>query len=325
MNRKTTCCTFVLSCLVSFICAAAERAVDSALPDYRPVSGMSGNLTSVGSDTLANVMTLWAEEFRSLYKGVNIQVHAAGSSTAPPALSEGASDLGPMSRKMKDKELEAFEKRRGYKPTAVPVAIDALLVFVHKDNPLPGLSLPQVDAVFSRNRECGAPAAIDTWGGLGLTGQWEKERLQLYGRNSASGTYGYFKKVALCKGDFRANVNEQPGSASVVQSVGSTLSGIGYSGIGYVTSAVRALPLARRNGDALVAPSAENALSGAYPLSRLLYVYVNKPPTGAMRPLVAEFLRMILSADGQRLVEKDGYISLPAELALETLGQLELL
>ena len=324
MNRKTTFSALVLLCLASFTCVAGEQAGNSTLPDYRPVSGMSGNLSSVGSDTLANVMTFWAEAFRSLYKGVNIQVHAAGSSTAPPALTEGTSDLGPMSRRMKDKELEAFEKRHGYKPTAVPVAIDALLVFVHKDNPTAGLSLPQVDAIFSRNRECGAPAAIDTWGDLGLTGQWAPERLQLYGRNSASGTYGYFKKVALCKGDYRDNVNEQPGSASVVQSVGSTLNGIGYSGIGYVTSAVRALPLGRQDGDAFVAPSAENALSGTYPLSRLLYVYVNKPPTGAMRPLTAEFLRMVLSADGQRLVEKDGYIPLPGKLVHKTLGQLAL-
>jgi phosphate transport system substrate-binding protein len=295
-----------LSSLVSF----STLALDENLPEYTKVSGISGNVSSVGSDTLANMMTFWAEDFKRTYPNVNVQIQAAGSSTAPPALTEATSNLGPMSRKMKSREIEAFQKRYGYKPTRVRVAIDALAVFVHKDNPLEGLTIAQVDAVFSSNRKCGADKNVDRWGDLGLSGAWTGKDVQLYGRNSVSGTYGYFKKKALCKGDFKNSVNEQPGSASVVQSVSASLNGIGYSGIGYRTSGVRALPLAKK-GTNFIEANMENAVSGKYPLSRYLYVYVNKHPNKALPPMEAEFLKMILSKSGQSIVEKDGYIPLP--------------
>ena len=307
--------------LVTLLSSTAN-AVDKEIPKYEKVSGISGNLSSVGSDTLANMMTFWAEEFKRYYPNVNIQVQAAGSSTAPPALTEGTSSFGPMSRKMKSKEVESFEKRHGYKPTAIPVAIDALAVFVHKDNPIKGLSISDVDAIFSSNRKCGGDADIDRWGDLGLTGEWTAKDIQLFGRNSVSGTYGYFKKKALCKGDFKNNVNEQPGSASVVQSVSSSLNGIGYSGIGYKTSGVRAVPLAKR-GDNYITASMENAVTGKYPLSRFLYVYVNKHPNKPLAPMEAEFVKMILSQAGQQIVEKDGYVPVPAnvvEKQLKLLG-----
>lgn len=307
--------------LVTLLSSTAN-AVDKEIPKYEKVSGISGNLSSVGSDTLANMMTFWAEEFKRYYPNVNIQVQAAGSSTAPPALTEGTSSFGPMSRKMKSKEVESFEKRHGYKPTAIPVAIDALAVFVHKDNPIKGLSISEVDAIFSSNRKCGSDADIDRWGDLGLTGEWTAKDIQLFGRNSVSGTYGYFKKKALCKGDFKNNVNEQPGSASVVQSVSSSLNGIGYSGIGYKTSGVRAVPLAKR-GDNYITASMENAVTGKYPLSRFLYVYVNKHPNKPLAPMEAEFVKMILSQAGQQIVEKDGYVPVPAnvvEKQLKLLG-----
>ncbi len=295
-----------LASLVSF----SSLAIDKDLPVYKKTSGISGNLSSVGSDTLANMMTFWAEEFKRTYPNVNVQIQAAGSSTAPPALTESTSNLGPMSRKMKSREIEAFEKRYGYKPTAVRVAIDALAVFVHKDNPIKGLRIDQVDAIFSSNRKCGAEKDVDRWGDLGLTGDWTGKDIQLYGRNSVSGTYGYFKKKALCKGDFKNSVNEQPGSASVVQSVSASLNGIGYSGIGYQTSGVRALPLSKK-GDNYVEANMANAISKKYPLSRFLYVYVNKHPNKALAPMDAEFLKMVLSKSGQKIVEKDGYIPLP--------------
>jgi phosphate transport system substrate-binding protein len=295
--------------------AAAQAKVDEGLTVYEKTAGVSGNISSVGSDTLANLMTLWAEEFKRLYPNVNVQIQAAGSSTAPPALTEGTSNLGPMSRLMKDKEVEAFEKRHGYKPTPVPVAIDALAVFVHKDNPLEGLSLQQVDAIFSSTRTCGGAEDITNWGQLGLEGAWNDRGIQLYGRNSVSGTYGYFKQHALCKGDFKNTVNEQPGSASVVQSVSSSLNGIGYSGIGYTTSSVRAVPLAKTPGKPFVAVTAENAVNGSYPLSRFLYVYVNKVPGQPLDPITLEFLKMILSRQGQEVVVKDGYVPVPAVVA----------
>lgn len=304
--------------------AAPADRVDSALPTYSKASGVSGNLSSVGSDTLANLMTLWAEEFKRLYPNVNIQIQAAGSSTAPPALAEGTSNLGPMSRKMKDREIEAFEKKHGYKPTAIPVAIDALAVYVHKDNPIKGLTIPQVDAVFSSTRKCGLDDDVTTWGALGLTGQWAARDIQLYGRNSVSGTYGYFKKKALCKGDFKNTVNEQPGSASVVQSVSASLNGIGYSGIGYKTSGVRAVPVARKPGATYVPATPEAAVSGSYPLGRFLYVYVNKHPNKPLTPIEREFIRMVLSRRGQEVVVKDGYIPLPAKVAMRHLDETQI-
>jgi len=303
--------------------AAAGADVDPALPDYSKASGVSGNLSSVGSDTLANLMTLWAEEFKRIYPNVNIQIQAAGSSTAPPALTEGTANLGPMSRKMKDKEIAAFEKKFGYKPTAIRVAIDALAVYVHKDNPIKGLTIPQVDAIFSSTRKCGYPEDITRWGQLGLTGAWENRPIQLYGRNSVSGTYGYFKKKALCKGDFKNNVNEQPGSASVVQSVSSSLNGIGYSGIGYKTSGVRAVPLAKKEGEPFVEATAENAVKGKFPLARFLYIYVNKHPNKPLPPLEREFLKLVLSKTGQMVVVKDGYIPMPASVAKKELAKLQ--
>jgi phosphate transport system substrate-binding protein len=303
--------------------AYAESSLDPKLPEYKKASGISGNLSSVGSDTLANLMTLWTEEFKKAYPNVNIQVQAAGSSTAPPALTEGTSNLGPMSRKMKDNEIKAFEAKFGYKPTAIPVAIDALAIYVHKDNPIKGMTIADVDAVFSSTRKCGADKEVKGWGDLGLTGGWAGRDMQIFGRNSVSGTYGYFKKHALCKGDYKSNVNEQPGSASVVQSVSASLNGIGYSGIGYKTSGVKAVALAKNPGQPFVEATDENALSGEYPLSRYLYVYVNKAPNKALPPLEQEFVKLMLSKTGQNVVIKDGYVPLPAKVAEKALKSVQ--
>jgi phosphate transport system substrate-binding protein len=302
--------------------AGAVQTVDAGVPDYQKASGISGNLSSVGSDSLANLMTLWAEEFNREYPNVNIQIQAAGSSTAPPALTEGTSNLGPMSREMKDDELEAFEDKYGYKPTAVPVAVDALGVLVNKDNPVKGLTIPQVDAIFSSTRKCGHETDIVTWGEAGVAA-WGSKSIQLYGRNSVSGTYGYFKENALCKGDFKSNVNEQPGSASVVQSVTSSKNGIGYSGMGYTTSGVKMVPLAKKSGQPFVEATPENAINGTYPLTRYLYVYVNKKPNQPLAPLENEFMKMVLSKVGQQVVIKDGYIPLPAKIVEKVLTTLK--
>lgn len=322
MKLKKLALVLGLSTAVSTTLVQAKVNVDPALQSYTKSQGVSGNLSSVGSDTLANLMTFWAEEFKRQYPNVNIQIQAAGSSTAPPALSEGTSNLGPMSRKMKSKELAAFESKHGYKPTAIRVAIDALAVYVNKDNPIKGLTIPQVDAIFSVTRKCGGASDIKKWGDVGLSGSWTNRPIQLYGRNSVSGTYGYFKKKGLCKGDFKSNVNEQPGSASVVQSVNTSLNGVGYSGIGYKTSGVRAVPITKKPGKPFIAASAENALNKTYPLSRYLYVYVNKHPEKALAPLEREFIKLVLSKQGQNVVIKDGYIPLPAKLVEMQLNRL---
>ena len=294
---------------------SAAAASPGALPAYRPVSGVSGNLSSVGSDTLANLMTSWTAAFRGAYPDVYIQVQAAGSSTAPPALIQGTSNLGPMSRPMKASELEAFEKKHGYRPTGIRVALDALAIYVHKDNPLESMSIEEVDAVFSATRRCGGAGDIATWGELGLAGSWTNRPIQLYGRNSVSGTYGYFKTAALCSGDFKNTVSEQPGSASVVQAVTSSLNGIGYSGIGHETPGVRSVAISGHGDEPAVGASFENAANRTYPLARYLYIYVNKRPGTPLAPLEAEFLKLVLSRDGQEAVAKDGYIPLPGQVA----------
>ena len=290
--------------------------VDADIPNYTKVSGVSGNINSVGSDTMNNLMTLWCERFSEYYPSVRCQIEGKGSSTAPPALIEGVSQFGPMSRKMKDKEIDEFEKEAGYKPTAVPTSIDTLAVYVNKDNPISCLSIEQTDAIFSKTRNCGGASDVVTWGDLGLTGQWQNKPLSSYGRNSASGTYGYFKKKALCKGDFKDTVKEQPGSASVVQGITEDIYGIGYSGIGYKTSGVKAIELSKEAGKC-APPNLENVVSGKYPLGRYLYLYINKAPNQHLDPLRKEFLLFILSKEGQEIVIKDGYLPLPAKKAAE--------
>jgi phosphate transport system substrate-binding protein len=315
--------TLVLGAVMALPLQAANIKVDENLKDYVIVGGVSGNLNSVGSDTLNNLMTYWAEEFRAKYPNVNIQVEGKGSSTAPPALIQGTAQLGPMSRKMKDSEIEKFEERYGFKPTAIGVALDSLGVFLNKDNPIDALSLQQLDAIFSKNRKGGAPEDITVWGQLGLKGEYAMMPISIYGRNSASGTYGYFKKHALFKGDYKDTVKEQPGSASVVQSVTEDKGGIGYSGIGYKTSGVKAIALSKKDGDTAYEPTYENVLNGKYPLGRMLYIYVVKKPNEPLPKLVEEFLRFVLSKEGQKIVVKDGYLPLPAKVAEQQLEMLK--
>ncbi len=302
---------FVLTIAGNFATAAETLQADSAIPAYTKTSGVSGNINSIGSDTMNNLMTLWCEGFTKDYPNVKCQIEGKGSSTAPPALIEGTAQFGPMSRPMKDKEIDEFEKKFGYKPTEVATSIDALAVFVNKNNPLDCLTMDQVDAIFSKNRACGGAEDITTWGQLGLTGDWANVPISLYGRNSASGTYGFFKEHTLCKGDYKDSVKEQPGSASVVQGVTEDNGAIGYSGIGYVTSGVKALKLGKKPGEC-AEPILDNIANGTYPLGRYLYLYVNKKPNEALDPLRLEFLKYVLSQEGQQVVIKDGYMPLPA-------------
>ena len=312
----------VAALLVAGAAHSSGPSLDPDLPTYQKVEGLRGTLSAAGSDTMLELQTLMAEEFRKLYPQVKIQVEGKGSSTAPPALIEGTVQLGNMSRKMKNKEVDAFEEAFGYEPTRFDVALDTLAVFVNKDNPIESLTIQQVDSVFSKTRRCGAPGDISTWGQLGLDGNWATAPTSLYGRNAASGTYGYFKDHALCKGDYKDSVKEQPGSASVVQGIDKDAYGIGYSGIGYATSGVRAVPLSPAGNQPAVAASSANAANGSYPLARFLHIYVNKSPSKSLDRLTAEYLRFILSSEGQRVVIKAGFDPLDAATAAEQLPQI---
>ena len=301
--------------------AAQPAQVDPAIAPYAKSSGVSGNLSSIGSDTLNNLMTFWAEGFQKQYPNIRVQIEGKGSSTAPPALIAGTSQLGPMSRPMKAEEIDEFEKKYGYKPSVVRVAVDGLALYVSKDNPLEKLTLQQIDGIFSKTRKRGGKD-IKTWGDLGLTGDWAAKPISLYGRNSASGTYGYFKEHALDKGDYKETVKEQPGSASVVQGVTEDRFGIGYSGIGYRTSGVKPVAVSAK-GDAYFGTGADDVLSGRYPISRYLYVYYNAAPGKSLDPLVREFLRFVEAREGQEIVVKDGYLPIPGKVAAEELAKLQ--
>src|ERR671918_838915 len=300
---------------------AAQVQIDPGLASYKAVSGVSGNISSVGSDTLNNLMTFWAESFARYYPNAKVQIEGKGSSTAPPALIGGTAQLGPMSREMKGSEIDQFEKKYGYKPTGLRTSVDALAVLVNKDNPIKCMSMAQVDAVFSKSRRRGAKEDVTTWGQLGLTGEWASKPMSLYGRNSASGTYGFFKEHSLKNGDYKDSVKEQPGSASVVQGVTVDRFAIGYSGIGYATAGVRAVPLTEKDGGKCVEATADNSYSGTYPLARFLYVYINKAPNKPLDPLVREFARLMFSREGQEAVVKDGYFPIPASVAREELNK----
>ena len=296
--------------------------VDSSIPAYQKVSGVSGNISSIGSDTMNNLMTLWAETFRKFYANVRVQVEGKGSSTAPPALIAGTAQFGPMSRNMRSTEIDQFQQKYGYKPTEIRTSYDALAVYVHRDNPIKQLSLAQVDAIFGKSRRRGYKQNITTWGQLGLTGDWANRPIGLYGRNSASGTYGYFKEHALRNGDYKDTVKEQPGSASVVQGITEDRYAIGYSGIGYRTSGVRPVPLGEADAGPYFEGTYEEVTTGKYPLARFLFVYVNKAPGKPMDPLALEFMKLVLSKEGQESVVKDGYMPLTAAQVQQELAKL---
>jgi phosphate transport system substrate-binding protein len=227
-----------------------------------------------------------------------------------------------MSRDAKSNEVSEFEKKFGYPPVLLPTAVDLLAIYVHRDCPLESLTLEQADSIFSSTRKLGGQPIV-TWGQLGLTGEYEKQPIALFGRNAASGTYGFFKEQVLGNGDFLDTVNEQPGSTAVISSIGENKFAMGYSGIGYRTAAVKPIKLAAKKGSVASEPSAENAYNGNYPLARYLYLAMNYKPKSKLEPLRREFLKFIYSREGQELAIKDGYFPVDskiAEKALKSVG-----
>lgn len=298
---------------------SAQVKLDNKIPDYKPAGGVSGNIKSIGSDTMNNLAALWGEGFHKQYPNCQVEIDGKGSATAPPALIAGTAQFGPMSRPMKQAEIDSFEKKFGYKPTALQSSLDMLAVYVHKDNPISGLTMAQVDAIFGKARKAGYPKEIRTWGDLGLEGDWANKPLSLYGRNAASGTYGYFKEHVLLNGDYKNEVREQPGSSAVVQGIASDKYAIGYSGIGYKTADVRAIPLAKDAKSKFILASPDHAYTGDYPLSRFLYIYVNYKPNTQLDPLRREFVKYVFSKQGQEDVIKDGYFPVTSAIANKAL------
>ena len=301
--------------LLSLLCLFTANAF--SLAPYQKVGRLSGQITSIGSDTLSEPMSTWSEMFHEHYPGVRFEIQAQGSSTAPPALIEGTASIGPMSRPMKAKEIATFREHFGYPPLAVPVGIDAIGIVVSKENPLKALTTKQLDAIFSQSRRCGGETPLHHWRDFALKGKIGEQDIVLYGRNSASGTYAYFKKKGLCLGDFLASVNEQPGNSAVVQAVESDPFGIGYTSVGYSTSGVRLLSI---DG---IFPTAKNIGSGKYPLARVLYIYVNKAPSSPLDKTTKEFLKFVVSKEGQALIQKAGFMPISDNLSKKALRSLQ--
>jgi phosphate transport system substrate-binding protein len=302
--------------------AGVAEAVDPNLPGYHPLGALTGHFKSVGSDTLGHETEAWARGFEKIYPDVKIDVEATGSATAPAALVEGRADFGPMSRPMTAAESAAFESKYGYKVSGFRVAVDALAVYVNKDNPIPCLTLPQLSGIFSSDRMAPGSSDIRTWGDLGLTGEWARQRITLYSRNTLSGTYEYFRETALYGGDYRPEIKQQPGSEAVVQAVAADKFGIGYSGIGYKTDGVRAVPLASYYGGNCYPATADATLSGKYPIARNLYIYLNKKPGQPLDTLRAEFVKYILSRNGQEQTERGGFFPITNEVRESDLSKL---
>lgn len=322
-KRWMTACMAALAALAALGATAAAakvdpEALDPDLPTFERVSGVSGVLKSMGSDTMLNVMTHWQESFREIYPNVRIEVEGKGSSSGPPALIKGQAQFAPMSRAMKPTEISEFEDAFGYKPTQLRVGVDCLAIFVHKDCPIDEIALEDIQRVFS------VTGPMLTWGDLGVEDARYRDRpISLYGRNSASGTYGYFKEVALAGHDFKADVKEQAGSSGVVVAVARDPYAMGYSGIGYRTPDVKILRVSAFGGEASE-PTAANAFDGSYPLARFLYLYMNLDPAQPIDPLRGAFVRFVLSREGQASLLKDGYYPVPAAVAREDLAKVGL-
>ncbi|MFC4822341.1 PstS family phosphate ABC transporter substrate-binding protein [Dokdonella ginsengisoli] len=302
-----------MSRTAAFACAAAVLFALCTSP-AGAADALTGRLTGVGSDTASALVARWADAFRAEHPRVQVQVQAAGSASAPTALVEGAADFGSMSRPMSETENAAFHARYGYDPTRVVVAHDAIAVFVHPENPLERITLAQLDAIYSADRRCGAAVPVREWRDLGVAADpaLAAARVLASGRNEASGTYEVFREGALCRGNYRADVVAWPGNGAVVATVATHREAIGYAGLGYVTGLVKPLALARGDGDEAVTPDRAAVTQGRYPLSRALYLYVNRPPGSALADLPAAFLAYALSDAGQALAQREGFTPLQA-------------
>jgi phosphate transport system substrate-binding protein len=313
-----------------------KPTTDPSLAAYAPIAQVSGSLRISGSDTMQPLLNRLAIDFRRRHPDAQVTVEGGGSAgilkeflgngvPSKRAASNGQAGpalLAASSRALTDQEIEQFASRYSYKPTVIPVAVDAVGIYVHRDNPLQNLTLEQVDAIFSTTRNRGFSHEIRRWGQLGLNSGWENAQIKLYGRNQKSGTRAFIKELVLQNGEFNPAVIEEPGAASVILAVGRDPFGMGYSGVGLQASSVRAVSLAEQEGKPFVAPSVTSVADGSYPLRRFLYLYVNKPPAALLPPAAKEFLSFVNSREGQEAVIRAGFFPLPAKQVEQSLGVL---
>jgi phosphate transport system substrate-binding protein len=297
--------------------------VDAAIPPYRKAASLDGTVRSIGSSTLSNLLLRWTTEFKLLYPGVEVVVTGGGSDSAPTALLAGTAELAPMSRPMRATEIAAFKAKFGYEPVRITVGLDAIAVYVNKNNPLKNISLKQLDGIFSATHRRGSEP-LKTWGQLGLPGDWQEREIELKGPGRAQGIYSLFREMVLEGGEFRFDMRAEPVASSIVQGVGTSDAAIGFASYFYDSQRTRPLAISATGEAPFTPPDQASVVSGAYPLARSLYVYVNKPALTGMNKAAAEFLRYICSNSGQELSARDGNYPLSATLAKgECLAPLE--
>jgi len=299
-----------LGALMPTAWAQLKPELNAKVPAYAPLALADGTLDVSGSDSMKPLLQNWIGDLTRRHPGVKVTLRGDGSQTGLKALLEHQVEIAAMSRRMTATEIAEFVKEYGFEPAEVPVAIDALAVFVHKDNPVTGLSLDELDAIFCRERRRGVDHSITTWGLVGPTDEWFEAPIRIYGRDGKSGT-SYFFREEVCKGGtFHPQLVGSKGPASVIMDLVKDPLGIGFSAIGYQTSALKAVPIAAVKGGRYVEPNFETATDGSYPLRRHLYLYIAKPPKQAPSPLISELVRFALSAQGQQAALDHGYYPL---------------
>jgi phosphate transport system substrate-binding protein len=308
-----------------------KQVVDSGIASYQAKAGVTGAIVVAGSDSMQPIILKAASAFKLLQPGVKIAVQGGGSDAALDQFLQnqatirrgdanskghhvsGHVDLLASSRPLTEEERNDFRSRYGSEPLEMPIAQDAIAIYVNQDNPVPSLTLEQLDALFSQSRKRGAPTAITTWGQLGLKDGWDEQPVRLYGRDKRSGTRAMFLHIALLDGTFRSDVKEQPGPAMEILDISRDRHGIGYAGIEFKASTVRIVPIASKAGETPVSPTAETATDRSYPLTRSLYLYAKRDSQGQLEPEIAEFLRFINSREGQETFTRAGVYSIPSE------------
>lgn len=316
-----------------------ERLLAADLPRYAPEQLLKGRLHSVGADSM-DVMTFgWIRMLRRAHPNLEITMEARSSLTAAPALTNGLADVAPIAREFLPSELAMFRQKFGYDPLLIRVASGsyatnnrshALAVYVHRENPLRELTLAQLDAIFSSSRKRGHPTEIKVWGDIGLTGDWAYRPISIYSMRRPNGIVNFFQQRVLLEGDFKATLAERSNSSdqgalvAVTEAVAADIGGIGFAGFAHANDRVRALALAQSEGSPYVLGTPDSVSDQTYPLARWVYIAVNKPPSQPLPPQVREFLRLVLSYEGQRIVaQDDAFLPLPAVIVREELAKLE--
>ncbi len=300
----------------------AAPVKEVTLPAYAAERPVAGELKSVGSDSMEPLMALWGEDFKKFHPRVSALFICKGSATAPKALIDGSALMGQMSREMNEQEVAAFQAKFGYAPTRIPVAVDALVVYVNANNPIKQLHMEDIDAIFSTTRKSGAKTDLVRWGDLGLGGDWKQRDIQAYGRDENSGTRAFFKEHVMKKGEFKPSVKAFADQFAVVEAPAVDGGGISYGPLQYANRMVKGVPLASFGTDRFIEPTLENIQKATYPLTRFLYIYVNKAPGKALDPVVREFVRFVLSREGQAGVASFGAVAIPGDFAAMGVGKL---